>query len=415
MESPPPVHSWFSNLAVLGASAGLLGWSASLVHQRMVSVISVDAVINSTLIDLKAPTEGLLNGLKLQTGQFTVARQPLARIRNDRLLQLPLTERQTQIQAKEAELNQGRLRLAQLEGMRSLLAQDQANQSRLETLEVQQQSQQVSADIAGASAQVALAHKRLERSQYLQTQGALAQSLVDEAQLDLTQKQTTLDGLQARLKSLKTNQDAASLGLSLSRTRSNYDPRIRLQELELQIADQALRLQTLQQALRNAQSELQQARIDQFKKQSATIASPIDGLIWQLSARDGQFVQAGETIGQVLDCRRRWIDVWVDEKAVRSLSPQTTASIDLYGTQAPPLRGHISLIRSGIGRLAAGADVTTPVARNLPRLSQVRVDIAFDPAAARPDPAGRSQFCYVGYTGRVTFQAGQPIGSSGTD
>jgi len=91
--------------------------------------------------------------------------------------------------------------------------------------------------------------------------------------------------------------------------------------------------------------------------------------------------------------------VFVDEQAVRSLQPGTPASIELYGSNAQVLQGKVSLVRSGIGRLAAGEDVAVPIMPNLPRNTQVRVDL--DPTTAKNNP---NLFCHVGYTGRVTFK-----------
>jgi hypothetical protein len=56
------------------------------------------------------------------------------------------------------------------------------------------------------------------------------------------------------------------------------------------------------------------------------------------------------------------------------------------------------MIRSGLGRLAAGEEVAVPTAPNLPRKAQVRIDL-------EPDTQNSSgRFCYVGYTGEVTFK-----------
>jgi hypothetical protein len=93
------------------------------------------------------------------------------------------------------------------------------------------------------------------------------------------------------------------------------------------------------------------------------------------------------------------VDVFVDEKAVRSLPPGTPAQIEFYGETAPTLQGQVSLVRSGIGRLAAGEDVAVTVSQHLPRTSQVRVEL--DSQADRGTP---EQFCYVGYTAKVTFE-----------
>ena len=65
----------------------------------------------------------------------------------------------------------------------------------------------------------------------------------------------------------------------------------------------------------------------------------------------------------------------------------------------------VQTIRSGVGRLAAGEDVAAPVTPNLPRYSKVRV--VLDPATNVSNSTNQpnsGKLCYIGYTGRVTFQ-----------
>jgi multidrug resistance efflux pump len=208
-----------------------------------------------------------------------------------------------------------------------------------------------------------------------------------------------MDSLKYRLDALRTNQQASQFGLTLSRNRSNYDPRIRLEELQLQIADRRQAIQILQQSIFDAQAELARAKADVQQRQAVVVKAPNSGVVWRLDAQRGAFVEQGESLGQVLDCKRRWVDVFVDERAMRSLQPSTSATIELYGSKSKVLHGRVSLVRSGIGRLAAGEDVAIPITPNLPRNAQVRVDL--DPATDQGNP---NLFCYVGYTGRVTFK-----------
>lgn len=121
-----------------------------------------------------------------------------------------------------------------------------------------------------------------------------------------------------------------------------------------------------------------------------------------MNAQNGKLLEKGESVGQVLDCSRRWIDVFVDEQSLSELQPGTRATVELYGaplnSYSQTLHGKISLVRSGVGRLTAGEEVAIPINANLARNTQVRVELD---ANTQKD---NSKFCYVGYTGRVTFQ-----------
>jgi multidrug resistance efflux pump len=398
MEGNAPIRSIFSNAIVLSASAALLLGTGKVLHQQMTSVISVDAVINGTLIDIKAPSQGSLDKFALVTGQITTAGQPIAQLVNTQLTQLQLEELRTQVQSQQAQLQEATARLHQQNQLRQGLVQDQQNQKRLELKDSSKTIAQLEGEIKRTEIRLRLAQKQQARSEQLQAAGAIPTATVEEAQVTVQEKQADLETLHSRLEGLQTNQEAVGLGLSLDHTRSNYDPRIRLEELDLQITAQEQQIATLQSSLNGRQKALKQAGLDWQRQRIVLLKSPLQGVVWQLKAQQGQNVQAGETLGQILDCKRRWVDAWVDEKAVKSITPHMPVTLDLYGTNDQSLQGTVSQIRSGLGRLAPGTDITAPLERNLPRMTQVRIDIQATPDSLRPD-----RFCYVGYTGRVTF------------
>jgi multidrug resistance efflux pump len=394
-----PLRSLLSNLLIIFASAGLIIWTFRLIQTRFTSVISLDAVINGVLTDLKAPSEGTISELSVNTGDTTSQDKALLTLKNERVSELKVQEINSRINQQQAELKRIQAKLARQLALRQTLVADEQNQSRLEALEAQQFVAQVISDLQGAKARYQLAQLTYKRTKSLAAAGALSQADLDTAGVEMQQSQAEVGTLETRLDALRTNQQATQLGLTLSRNRSNYDPRIRLEELQLQIADQHQVIQTLQQSIQDGQAELTQAKADVKRQQTVVVSAPNSGVVWRLSAQRGKFVEQGESLGQVLDCERRWVDVFVDERAVRSLKPGTPATVELYGSSSSVLHGQVSLVRSGIGRLAAGEDVAIPITPNLPRNTQVRVDLAPDTDKGNPH-----LFCYVGYTGRVTFK-----------
>jgi multidrug resistance efflux pump len=392
-------RSLLSNLLLVALSTGLLYASFRLLYTKFTSVISRDAVINGTLININVPEEGTITELPVKTGDVVASDQAIFTLKNDRVSELQVQAINTRINDQQAQLERAQAQLQrQLSLLQTVLA-DQQNQSRLEVLEAQNSVAQVEADLKGAQSRYQVAQSSYNRSKFLRENGALAQTQLDTALRELEESKNQVGSLEAHLKVMRSNQQAAGLGLTLSRSRSNYDPNIRVQELQLQIADQRKAIATLEQGIKDAKAELTQATTDIKRKQKVIVKAPTSGLIWHLSAQSGQFVQQGATLGQVLDCKRRWVDVFVDEQAVRSLQPGTSATIELYGSNSHTLQGHVSMIRSGLGRLAAGEDVAVPITPNMPRNSQVRVDLEFSKDLGDP-----SLLCYVGYTGRVTFK-----------
>jgi multidrug resistance efflux pump len=409
-------RSPLGNLVMVLISAGLLVWSWQFLRHRMLSVVSVDAVINGTLVDLKAPEEGIVTQVPGRAGMSIQPGEPLFVLNNDRATALPaqaLISRRNQARAdlKRAE--------AKLDGQRAILQTalaDNQTQTRLESADADQRINQLQADLRAAQSRQSLAQLQRDRLANLRREGAIAQSSLDTAEADWEQRSNEVSSLEAQIAMLKLNRTAVGEGLTLSRTRSNYDPRLRLQELQLQITDSRAEVAALQQTLRDSEAEVAKAEQELQRKQAMTIPSPVAGVLWKLNAQEGRFLQRGESLGQVADCRQRWVDAIVDETAIAALKIGGPAEVQLTGAEAGVvLTGKISMIRSGMGRLAAGEDVASPTTPNLPRQAQIRVDL--DPPSASPVSMGRQNpgdggsshgtLCYIGYTGRVTFPTSQ--------
>lgn len=393
-----PVRSPLSNWLLVGLSVGLLAWAGRLLQTHLTSVTSVDAVINGTVVDIKAPQPGVIGQLNVNTGGAVTRNRVLLTIENNQISQLTLQGTKTRLSEQRSQLAQAQVQLNQQIALLQQVNLDQQNQSQLEVQSAQEALQQAQADLAGAVARHQLATLHFERMSFLRSQGAVPQSSLDTASVELTQRQTEINSIQTRISTAQANQKAAQLGLTLNRTRSNYDPQIRRQELQQGITNQRQYIKTLMQNIQNAQAEMTQAGKDWQRQRQRILIMPVTGVAWRMTVQPGKYVQQGDSLGQLLDCTRRWVDVFVDEKTVQSLPPGTPAQIQLYGDAAPMLRGRVSSVRSGVGRLAAGEDVAVAIAQNLPRTTQIRVDL--DPNS---DRGTAQQFCYVGYTAKVTF------------
>ena len=303
---------------------------------------------------------------------------------------------------QEAELEQAQARLPRKLSLLNVVSRDAVNQQKLAVLENQQSQNQLLFDLEGAKSRGELAKLNYQRTKFLKSQGAIAQANLDTADIELKQRGSEVKSLQAKLATLQVNGDAVRGGLSLSRTPSNYDPSIRLEELQLQIAEERQGIQTFKKRIEGTKAELIQAKKDFQRKQGETIKSPSAGVVWRVTAQPGKFVQQGESLGQVVSCKQRWVDAWVDEQKVQRLQVGSPAEIKLngMGSSATPI-GKVSTIRSGIGRLAAGEDIAIAMPPNLPRQTQVR--IALDEKSLSSDPTKNGNLCYIGYTARVTF------------
>lgn len=396
-----PSRSLVSNLLIATVSAVLLVWTVRLLQTRLTSVISIDAVINGEMIDIKAPEQGVVSKMTLATGDKVASDQPLLMLKNDQVSELQFQEINTRLGDRRAELQRSQARLDQLFLLAQGAESDNQAQYRFENVEAQGSIDEMLSDLKEAESKLALAQKNRARAVELQTEGVISLANLDIANAEVEQQQAKVSSIRNRLSTLRANQQAVESGLTLERTRSNYDPRIRLQELNLQISDQQQVVQSLAQSIQDTRAELTQAKRDAERKQEIGIKAATAGVIWSWSVRPGTYVQRGESLGQLLDCSRRWVDAIVDEKTLQSLQIGTPAAIELYGDADRSLQGTVSMIRPGLGRQAPGGDVTLPMPANTPRKAQVRVALAPD---NKPDV---KRLCYVGHTAKVTFDIRQ--------
>lgn len=391
-------RSLIANILIVVFSIGLITWAIRLVQSKYTSVASLDAVVNGVVIDIKTPQEGIIKSLKADTGSIIEKDVILLSVENDQVSNLQAKQISSRLSSQQSQLVSAEGQLDQLLSLTDLLQSDNQNQKRLEVSDYSDRNEQFESDLRGAIARAKLAELNYDRAVFLQKEGAYSQSVLDLAKVEFQARKSEVESLEARRQSVLTSREAASIGLTLDRTRSNSDPRIRLEEVQLQIANQQRTITALRQSINDAKSELVEANADVNRRRNAIVKSPVSGVIWKLDAREGQLVRQEQSIGKMIDCSKRWVDVYVEEQSVEAIQIGMPAKIELYAASTLVLNGKVSLIRSGLGRFNAGEDVAITIPQNLPRTSQVRVDLDKNSDLGAPNV-----FCYVGYTGKVTL------------
>ena len=407
IEIPRGYGAWRSPVAngvMLLVSVALLAWAWQFLKTRSTSVVSVDAVVNGTLVDLKAPEEGTLTRVVSRTGESVMVGKPMFAVRNDRLNELPMQENKSRLNQTRADLARAQERVDRLVILAASASVDDVAQVELVKSDTSVRVQQLDAEIAAVRARMSLSQVQIDRMSGLVTEGAMPKAALDVPQAEIAQRIQEVKALEAQIEALRVSDEAARQGLYISKTRSNYDPKIRVQELQIQIADGRAEIAGLKQRIRDGETELVQAKTDLNQRQQVVVNAPLSGVLWKMMAQEGKFVQRGEVLAQVADCKTRWVDALVDEGEVNALQVGMLADIRLTGAKdGTLLRGKVQTIRSGVGRLSAGQEVATPIAPNLPRYSQVRVELD-SPQTVLTDDSGTGNLCSIGYTGRVTFR-----------
>ncbi len=226
----------------------------------------------------------------------------------------------------------------------------------------------------------------------------MAANVVDRAHTELLRLQSDRQGLEARRAAQRAVLQASEENLTLRSTRSSSDPAVRLQEEQLRLEKLQGDLRTQQRRVEGLAQQLAVARREWQERHRWIVRSPREAVVWQVQAQAGDRVRAMQPLVTLIDCSQRWLTTTVAENDLNRIRVGSRARIDLIGSRRQ-LRGEVVAIRSGLGRLQLGEEAPQPVPINLARESEVRVRILNE------FPAPPSEFCFVGFSARVSFQS----------
>lgn len=385
-----------ADLTILLISAGLLITALAIVI-NFFTARSRDAVINATPIVLRSPVTGTLESLNVGTGVEVRPGQTLAIVMNPRASRDALSALETQLETARGRLQELRTRRDLRRKLVERLTQDARQQRNLEVARDQGDRDSLGFALDRARKELDFARRETLRQEELFRAGAVAANVVDRARTTELQRAREVRGLEAQLAGQAAVLEASRNELTLRNNRSNSDPVVRLQEatIALENAEGDVRTQAFQ--VSGLEQQVAVARKEWQQRSSARLISPRKAVIWQLGAQRGDSVDAMQSLIQMIDCSQRWLTTTVAENDLNRIRLGSRARIELVGSR-DKLRGEVVAIRSGIGRTQLGEEAPQPVPINLARESEVKIRILND------FPAPPGEFCYVGFTAKVSFQ-----------
>ena len=385
-----------ADLTILLISAGLLITALAIVI-NFFTARSRDAVINATPIVLRSPVTGTLESLNVGTGVEVRPGQTLAIIVNHRASRDVLSALETELESARGRLQELRTRRDLRRKLVDRLTQDARQQRNLEVARDQGDRDNLGFALDRARKELAFAQRETKRQEELFRAGAVAANVVDRARTTELQRAREVRGLEAQVAGQAAVLEASRNELTLRNNRSNSDPVVRLQEatIALENAEGDVRTQAFQ--VSGLEQQVAVAKKEWQERSSARLISPRKAVIWQLGAQRGDSVDAMQSVIQMIDCSQRWLTTTVAENDLNRIRLGSKARIELVGSR-DKLRGEVVGIRSGIGRTQLGEEAPTPVPINLARESEVKIRILND------FPAPPGEFCYVGFTAKVSFQ-----------
>jgi biotin carboxyl carrier protein len=350
----------------------------------------------------------------LMVDQSVRERDLLFELMNQRYSDLPIIAIEGRLNELKAELDRVRGRRQINLNLRNGILRNSADkQEQLkDSLERKDEAlkEELEDELKSAEARYKLVKSELEEMQPVADAGGISTTLLTQYKDRLEQRGNDVERLKAKMRAVNLNGNAEYRRLEFSRSPSNYDSSNRRDELDLQINQDRGEIATLERKIEDTEREYVTVAEDVRGKKSIPIESKYSGKVWSITAQPGKVVRAGDVLGQVAICYNLddlWIDAWVEEKAAQALKiNKTKAIMTLHGVkhldQEKPIKltGTVSLIRSGIGRLAPGSDVAVSVGSARPlHYAQVRVN------NLQSESSGKNSLCdYIGYTGKIVFR-----------
>ena len=87
--------------------------------------------------------------------------------------------------------------------------------------------------------------------------------------------------------------------------------------------------------------------------QTKSIAAPFDGVVWSSSAQDGSSVQTHETVLQLIDPKRVWVEAFLSERHAGKFRVGMSVTVRLLDDRRA-LQGRVESVRAGVGRIPVG-------------------------------------------------------------
>lgn len=379
-------RSRLARVMLIGSLAAFGAWSFA---PYVVSDISTRAAVNAPIIRLTAAVDGTVPMLPTVGRYFNAPSRiaivapsadagEIAQIKADAELAaatLALTERQLDELAKEEA------RLAQ----RSRVFAS-ATATRLAS-----DMQAANAAARACEAEQAERNAALTRAEKLVASGFMSPAGLDRAKSAAVLARSNCDEDRARLASLRAVREAAARGVYLT---DNYNdaPYTEQQRDRLFLERQQLEKIAVEAGARKAEALRRLAEA----KARTRYAAPAGTLVWAQMSSPGAAVRAGEPVLDLIDCRRRFVEVALPERRAEAIKAGDLAQVRLIGSEEWQ-KGRVARVAGA----AARRSETLFAAKSSILLSdrEISVEVTLPP----PDQAAPERRCEVGRLAEVRF------------
>lgn len=353
--------------------------------------VSTEAAINAPLIRLTAAADGTVANLPAN-GQY------FAKPTEIRLLDLSQDTGEVADLKAQADLARARMDLAKRQ-----LAELSVQETRLKhrasifqsatTARLTQNRAAAQATLQGCEANRTQLAATLARVHKLAAQGFVSASGVEKAQADVTLKASDCASAQAQIRAIQIAREAASSGVFVGDSYNDAP-------YAVQQADRImLQRQGIEKTLDDASAQYTQTNL-RLKDALARsrYRAPAGTLVWDRTSSSGAAIRAGQPVLDLVDCRRRFLEVALPERKAEVIVPGAPVDIRLIGSDQWT-KGHVLNITGAAGRRSD--ELMAASTKALPSARAIVVDVALPTPPL--DKFDASRKCDVGRLAEVRF------------
>lgn len=378
----------FTRVALAGSliAAGSIGFAPYMFND-----VSTEAAINAPLIRLTATADGTVAALPSNGRYF-------AKPTEIRLLNLSqdtgeVADLRAQAETAHAQMELARRQLAELGVQEGRLHRRASLFTTATTARLSEDMDAAQADLTGCEAERSQQQAAMTRARKLAAQGFMSQAGVEKAEAAALAKNNECKSASANLRSIEVKLEAAQSGVFIGDSYNDAP-------YAVQQADRLmLQRQIVEKTLNDATAQYNQADL-RLKDALArtTYRAPAGTLVWSAGSSSGAAIRAGEPVLDLVDCRRRFVQVALPERKAEAVGPGSPAKVRLIGSDQW-MQGHVVNITGAAGRrddrLLAASTASLPGER------QIMVEVALP--EPRPDRIDGSRKCDVGRLAEVRF------------
>lgn len=386
-------HGWLIRAAAL-ATLGVA--VTATVAPHVTHRHSSAATVNAPLATLRAGLKGRVERVEVAVGDLVAPGDPLLRLAETETDDRFARELEARIEALKGSEDAAAGQIARLSELRAALeARQGAYLDRLET-RFALETRALEAELRAAGARLAQARREQSRADSLSGSGFASKRAAEDAGFEVAAGEAEIKRLAALIRGARLAKEAAGRGILLDDGGADapYATQ-RLDEIDLRLA--ALEDERADHRAERASAERALARERAYLKAATTqvLRATSAGVVRRIAAEPGRPVLPGDRLVEIVDCDRRFVEAWLDERAFGVLAPGEIAAIRFAGG------GEIEAPVTAVMGAGARLDEAALAARNdAPKAGDLRVTIALTGETPPKDPA---RFCHVGRSADVSF------------